>query len=140
MPGKAKMQKHTAASLAKKDAQAKAKNGGVGGGAAGIAGRRVGGEGNPKCPHCNVSLAFFKDMKAHMEAKHPKEPFDEPKWKEVFAAAKAAATADKAKSQSGKVPKAKKERGPVKGNTDALPAELLAAMAGMGPKKGGKKK
>ena len=57
-------------------------------------------------------------------------------------------TADALRGKSGQM---NKKEGPKKvkggsggkkgtGNTDALPAELLAAMAGMGPKKTSKKK
>ena len=143
------MQKHTASSLAKKDAMAKAKAGGVGGGAAGAAARQSQ-QILPKCEYCGMSPASFADMKTHIENKHPKEQFGEAeqeKMKLKYAECKKQ-TADALRGKSGQMNKkesgGKKEKGAGgkkgTGNTDALPAELLAAMAGMGPKKGAKKK
>jgi hypothetical protein len=97
------------------------------------------------CEYCAMSPASFADMKVHIENKHPKEPFGEAeaeKYKKKYADAKAETNA-KARAKSGQMDKAAhKTKGPKElktkkgaGCTDALPAELLAAMAGMGPKK-----
>ena len=84
-------------------------------------------------------MASYTDMKVHIENKHPKEPFgvaQEEKYKKLFEEAKAATYAAQS-AKKGQMSKkdggAKKASGSKKGtgNTDALPSELLAAMAGM---------
>ena len=96
-----------------------------------------------------MSPASYADMKVHMDNKHPKEPFGLPEqeaMKKKFADMKAEAQ-DKARAKSGQMNKKdskggkeKKSTGSKKGagNTDELPAELLAAMS-MGATKKKKK-
>jgi len=138
-----------------KEAESKAAKGGVGGGAAAMAQRKAAVT-RPHCKLCGPHKQFVsaKHMQDHYGAHHSREPFDMEAMTAVFAKAKTDLAATKFQSRGGDTGKIKpggsnkKKAGESdtrssrkgKGNTDQLPVELLAAMAGMPPARKAKKK
>ena len=81
MPRKAKPTKHTTKEINQKHHDAKMKAGGMGGGQAGIAGRKAPKEGKKdifiQCKICLAMQPSLKSMALHYDGKHPKENWAE---------------------------------------------------------------
>jgi hypothetical protein len=145
MPSTPNLKKGGQKDRLKQQAASKVAKGKVGGGAAAMSARQQNSrlDAMPHCKLCgpHMQVPSAQHMKIHYDAKHPREAFDMEAMTAVFAKAKADKADAKFELRGGDKGKVKKKKtaGDVvargsrtsKGNTDQLPTELLAAMAGI---------